>query len=339
MDAALFNFRVFMAANDQGKVPDWLLKVFEEERIGFSFSQCETPEQVVALGAGADVIWVITPLHLLTAYSLSHLPNCLAVLRSGSGTDNVDVAAATREGILVTNTPDAVTETTADHTLALLFSLVRRIPYCDRYVRAGGQWYASLSPLPGHLQGRTLGLVGFGRIGRRVAHKVSGLDMKVLAYDPLVPREQMDRLAVEKVELKDLLQRADFVSLHTPLTPETRHMIGERELRLMRPDAYLVNVARGAIVDEPALCQALTEGWIAGAAVDVLQEYPLAPDGQLARLDNLVMTPHVASASAFTRDETFRLAGETIVDLSHGMWPRSVVNPTATPRRHLKPRA
>jgi phosphoglycerate dehydrogenase-like enzyme len=206
-------------------------------------------------------------------------------------------------------------------------------------VRAGGQWYANLAPLPGHLQGRTLGLVGFGRIGRRVAHKVGGLDMKVLAYDPLVPEEVMDRLGVEKVELDDLFQRADFVSLHTPLTAETLHLIGERELRLMRPEAYLLNVARGAVVDERALCRALTEGWIAGAAVDVLEGYPLVPDSPLAQLDNIVMTPHVASASAFTRYETFRLAGETIVDLRHGTWPRSVVNPSVTPRRPLKPRA
>ena len=331
-------FKAFMAANDQGPVPDWVLQSFDDEGIDFVYRECVTPEEVVEVGSDADVVWVITPLHLITAYSLSKLSNCVAVLRSGSGTDNVDVEAATREGILIANTPDSVTETTSDHAIALLFSVVRRIPYNDRAVRAGG-WREESSYIPHHLTGGTLGIVGFGRIGRRVAEKVPGFRMKVLAFDPYVPDDVMREAGVEKVPLDDLLQRSDFVSLHTPLTPETFHLIGERELRLMRPNAYLVNVARGAVVDEPALCRALSEGWIAGAALDVFEEQPPDPDSPLLRLDDVVFNPHIASAGLFARRETFRLAGETIIDLRHDRWPRSVVNPTVKPRRPLTPRS
>jgi phosphoglycerate dehydrogenase-like enzyme len=159
--------------------------------------------------------------------------------------------------------------------------------------------------------------------------------MKVLAFDPHVSQATMQEMGVEKVELEQLLRHADFVLLHTPLTAETFHLIGEEELRQMRPQTYLVNMARGSVVDESALYKALSEGWIAGAALDVLEHYPLAPDSPLAQLDNVVLTPHVASASELTRHETFRLAGETIIDLRHGKWPRSVVNPIVKPRRPL----
>ena len=331
-------FKAFMAANDEGPLPDWLLQSFDDEGIDFVYRECVTPEEVVEAGSGADVIWIMTGLHIITDYSLSRLNNCVAVVRSGSGTDNVDVEAATREGILIANTPGAVTETTAEHSVALLFSVVRRIPYNDRAVRAGG-WREESSYIPHHLTGGTLGIVGFGRIGSRVAEKVSGFSMKVLAFDPYVSDDVMREAGVEKVTLDDLLQRSDFVSLHTALTPETFHLIGERELRLMRPNAYLVNVARGAVVDEPALCRALSEGWIAGAGLDVLEKYPPGPDNPLLRLEDVVFNPHIASAGIFALHEMFRLAGETIVDLRRGRWPRSVVNPTVKPRRPLMPRS
>jgi D-3-phosphoglycerate dehydrogenase len=331
-------FRAFMAANDEGPLPDWLLQSFDDEGIDFFYHECVTPQEVVEVGSDADVIWIMTPLHIITDYSLSRLSNCVAVVRSGSGTDNVDVDAATREGIVIANTPGAVTETVSDHTVAMLFSVVRRIPYNDRDVRAGG-WREESSYIPHHLTGGTLGLVGFGRIGRRVAEKVSGFSMKVLAFDPYVPDDVMSKAEVEKVALDDLLQRSDFVSLHTPLTTETFHLIGERQLRLMRPNAYLVNVARGAVVDEPALYRALSEGWIAGAALDVLEVYPPDPDNPLLRLEDVVFNPHIAAAGVFCLHEMFRLAGETIIDVRHGRWPRSVVNPTVKPRRPLMPRS
>ena len=236
-------FKAVMVSNPEPTVPDWVRERLARKSIEFSFRECQTEDEVIEIAGDADVVWIKTARHLLTARTIAGLGTCLAILRTGSGTDNVDVNAATEAGLLVTNTPDAVVESTSDHAIALLFSVVRRIPYNDRLVRAG-RWDPNFAPPSAQLYSRTLGLVGFGRIGRRVAQRVAGFDMKVLAFDPYVPTEAMRELRVEGATLDALLQRADFVSLHTPLTSETHHLIGERELRTMRPDAYLVNCAR-----------------------------------------------------------------------------------------------
>ena len=229
------------------------------------------------------------------------------------------------------------TETTSDHAIALLFSVVRRIPHNDRLVRAG-HWDATRAMPRRHLCGGMLGLVGFGRIGRRVAQKVAGFEMLVLAFDPYVPKEEMEELGVQPATLEELLQSADFVSLHTPLTSDTHHLIGERELRRMRPEAFLVNCARGAVVDEQALYRARTEGWIAGAGLDLMERDPPDPGNPLLQLDNVVVNPHTASYSELSAHETWRLAAETIIDLRYGIWPRSIVNPNVKPRRKLESR-
>jgi D-3-phosphoglycerate dehydrogenase len=308
-----------------------------DEGVEFFDQECTTDDEVIVAARGADVVWVITSLHLLTARTVAGLPRCVAFVRSGSGTDNVDVEAATRAGIVVANTPGAVSETTADHTVGLLCSVVRRIPYADRLVK-DGLWDPFRAAPLGTLHRRTLGLVGFGRVGRGVAKRVTGFDMDVLAYDPYVPAETMAELGVRKASLEDVLRSADFVSLHLPLLPETRNLIGERELRMMQKDAYLINCARGPIVDEQALYRALSEGWIAGAGLDVMAAEPPDPTSPLLQLENVVVNPHIAGLSELTTLETWRTAAETIIDLSHGRWPRSVVNPAVRPRCQLRAR-
>jgi glyoxylate reductase len=223
------------------------------------------------------------------------------------GTDNIDLAAARRLGIPVSNTPEVLTEATADLAFGLLLAAARRLVWGDRLVREGG--FSGWSPLLGlgmDLVGRTLGIVGAGRIGRAVAARANGFRMEVLLNDKN-----------EGVPLAELLERSDFVSLHVPLTPETHHLIGERELRRMCPHAVLVNTARGPIIDECALVRALQEGWIAAAGLDVFENEPeLAPG--LADLPNVVLAPHLGSATVGTRNRMAEIAAQNVVAALEG---------------------
>src|SRR5438876_6416364 len=223
------------------------------------------------------------------------------------GYNNIDVAAAKKRGVTVTNTPDVLTETTADFAWTLLMATARRIVEADHYARSG-RWTAWKWDLlwGADIHGKTLGIVGFGRIGRAVARRALGFNMRVLYHDAVRADAAVEReLSATATDLETLLREADFVTLHTNLTPETRHLIGERTLRLMRKSAIVVNAARGPIVDEAALARALREGWIAGAGLDVFEEEPrIHPD--LLPLQNVVLAPHIASASRDTRCEIGR---------------------------------
>src|SRR6266704_2277351 len=244
-------------------------------------------------------------------------PDLKVVANVAVGFNNVDVAAASRHGVIVTNTPDVLTETTADFAWALLMAAARRVVEADRYARSG-KWKAWKWDLlwGADVHGKTLGVVGFGRIGRAIARRAQGFNMRILYHaavraDAAVERE----LSATATDLETLLREADFVTLHTNLTPDTRHLIGERTLRLMRKSAVLVNAARGPIVDEAVLARALREGWIAGAGLDVFEEEPkIHPD--LVPLQNVVLAPHIASASRDTRIAMATLAVRNCVPSS-----------------------
>jgi glyoxylate reductase len=236
-------------------------------------------------------------------------PTLRVVANVAVGFNNIDVAAARRRGIVVTNTPDVLTETTADFAWALLMAAARRVVEADQFARSG-QWqrweWQLLWGLDVH--GKTLGVAGFGRIGRAVARRAQGFGMRVLYHDAFRAQPDTERdLRAAFVDLPTLLRESDFVSLHTPLLPETRHLIGEAALRSMKPTAILVNAARGPIVDEAALVRALTEGWIAGAGLDVFEDEPTIHPGLLG-LRNVVLAPHIASASRDTRSAMATLA-------------------------------
>ncbi len=253
---------------------------------------------------------------------LASAPTLKVVANVAVGYNNIDVAAARRRGVIVTNTPDVLTETTADFAWTLLMATARRVVEADHYARSG-RWTAWKWDLlwGADVHGTTLGIVGFGRIGRAVARRALGFNMRVLYHDAVRADAAVEReLSATATDLETLLREADFVTLHTNLTPETRHLIGERTLRLMRKSAIVVNAARGPIVDEAALAQALREGWIAGAGLDVFEEEPrIHPD--LLPLQNVVLAPHIASASRDTRIAMATLAVRNCVAVLEGKAP------------------
>lgn len=248
------------------------------------------------------------------------------------GYDNVDPLVAAAAGVWLTNTPGVLAETTADFAFALLLSAARNIVASDRDTRAGG--WTAWSPtafLGQDIHGATLGIVGMGQIGQAVARRAAGFDMRVL-YASRTPRPELEaRYGYGYVALDDVLARADFVSLHTPLTPQTRHMIGAAELARMKPTAILVNTARGQVVDQAALFAALQAGRIAGAALDVTDPEPLPSSNPLFALPNVIITPHIASASLATRSRMARMAAQNIMAVLDNKAPPNPVNgPTET---------
>ena len=330
-------FKVAMVHMDPEELPEWVPETMASHNIEFVFEECETHAQLVSCAGDADVVWIFGGSHIVTADNVADLQRCGALIRTGSGTDNIPIEAATAHGIIVANTPEAFNDGVSDHTIGLLLAVVRQIALQDRNVRAG-TWdrYAGF---PGwHLQGQTLGLIGFGHIARLVTRKLSGFEMTVLAHDPFVSAELMADHGVQAASMEEVLSGSDFVSLHCPLLDTTHKLIGERELRLMKPRAILINTSRGPVVDEAALFRALTEGWIAAAGLDVLVQEPPESDNPLFSLDNVVLTPHIAGYSDESLDNSWRLSVETVLDLAQGRWPRSYVNPGVKPSWQLQRR-
>jgi phosphoglycerate dehydrogenase-like enzyme len=262
------------------------------------------------------------------ALQAAETKNLKIISRWGVGFDSIDIAEATRQGIVVAYTPGMLNETVADWTWALLLGIARRVPEGHNSV-AKGEW----TNYWGHnVHGKTLGLIGCGRIGQAVAKRASGFDMRVIGYDIAAPQGTN----IELVSLDELLARSDFVSLHAALTPENRGLIGEAQLRKMKGDAYLVNTARGPLIDEAALAKALKEGWIAGAALDVFCIEPLPKDNPLRTAPNLVLAPHQASFARETGERVSMAAAEAIVELKHGRKPRWVVDPNVYSSPNLR---
>ncbi len=220
--------------------------------------------------------------------------NLKLIARAGAGLDNIDVEAAEARGIEVINSPESVTAAVAELTIGLMLSLARRIPRADRGMKLG-RWEKS-ELIGTELRGKTLGIVGTGRIGRAVGYKAKAFLMDLLAYDIVTNEEFRERTGCRYVDLQTLLRESDFVTLHVALTPQTRHMIGRRELSLMKPTAFLINTSRGEIVDETALVEALREGKIAGAALDVYEREP-PTDSPLLKLENVILTPHIGAST------------------------------------------
>ncbi|MEM2567678.1 MAG: C-terminal binding protein [Candidatus Bathyarchaeia archaeon] len=287
-------------------------------------------DNLIVEARDADIIMVVYA--RITERIINSATKLRGIVRYGIGVDNIDLKAASRRRIPVANVPDYCIGTVADHAFALLLALNRKLLLADNIVRTGN-WGAWTSPSPKlmgvDLEGKTLGLIGIGKIGSAVAARAKGFGMKVIAYDPYIPKEVAERLGIELVNLETLLKSADFVSVHSPLTNETRGMIGERELKLMKKTAYIINTARGPIIQEEALYKALKNGWIAGAGLDVYTKEPPDRDNPLFKLENVVLTPHIAY---YTQEAIWRLemtAVEEAIRILQGQLPKNLVNKEA----------
>ena len=268
----------------------------------------------------------------IDANLMDSAPKLKVVSNLAVGYDNISIAEATKRHIVVGNTPEVLTETTADLTFALLMSAARRVVEADSYTRKG-QWktWGPMILLGQDIHHATLGIVGLGRIGAEVARRARGFNMKVLYYDKVRRSEEEERqLGVEYVpELTKLLAVSDFITVHAPLLPETRHLIGADEFAMMKPTAVFVNTSRGPLVDQKALYEALKSGQIFAAGIDVTEVEPISPDDPLLTLDNIIITPHIASGSFTTRKNMALMAAENLLAGLRGEMPPNCVNPEA----------
>ncbi|MGI5818957.1 MAG: phosphoglycerate dehydrogenase [Armatimonadota bacterium] len=288
-------------------------------------------DRLLAEIAEADAV-IVRSATELDAELIDAAARLRVIARAGVGVDNIDLDAATRRGIAVVNTPTGNTIAAAEHTMAMMLALARRIPSADAALK-DGRWEKKLAT-GRQLYRRTLGIVGLGKIGQEVARRARAFQMTVLAHDPFVPSDRARELGVEPVELAELLAKSDVVSLHAALTDQTHHMIGEEQLLLMKPGALLINCARGSLIDECALVEALTEGRLGGAALDVFEREP-QPRCELVGLPSVVATPHVAASTEEAQALVAREAAEQVLEVLAGGRPRWPVNVPALTREEL----
>jgi glyoxylate reductase len=265
---------------------------------------------------------------------MDRAPRLKVISNYAVGFDNVDIPEATRRGIIVGNTPGVLTETTADLAFALLLAAARRVVEGDRMVRAGAwKTWGPMTLLGYDVHGSTLGIVGLGRIGIAVAKRAKGFGMKLLYYDVSRRRDIEEELGIQFVSMNNLLKEADFVTIHTNLTPETHHLIGAKQFEVMKRRCVLVNNARGPIVDNMALYEALRDGKIAFAGLDVTDPEPIPPNHPLLTLDNVIITPHIASGSVATRTKMALMAADNLIAGLKGIMPPNRVNPEALKKK------
>ena len=295
---------------------------------------CATEEEIIEKAKDADAI--LTAGAPMTRRVMEALPKCQVIVRYGIGYDTVDVDAATDSGILVVNIPDFCTEEVSNHAIALLLACAKKLALLNSGTKEGRWAESKRAQIPMvAIYGQTLGLVGCGNIGRMAARKAQCFGLTTIGYDPYVDESLAKEHGITLVSLPELLRESDFVSMHTLLNQETWHLIGEKELKQMKPSAYFINTARGSVVDEAALIEALQEKWIAGAGLDVFEKEPVEPDNPLLKMDNVVVTPHSASYSdaAFQRLRTS--VGREAARVLSGRWPKNVVNKTVKPKSNL----
>jgi D-3-phosphoglycerate dehydrogenase len=289
-------------------------------------SEDNREETLVKAAQNVDLI-IVSCFTKITAAVLENAKSLKAVLKYGVGVDNIDMDAATQNNVLVVNCPDYGSDTIAEHAFALIICLAKKLLKIDALMRQKGWLWPSADLLGTDLDGETLGLIGFGRIGRAMARKASGFGMKIKIYDPYVGPDLAREFQAEFVSLETLLKTSDVVSIHCILTPETKHLIAEAELKMMKKSAFLIDVSRGAIIRETALLTALQENQIGGSGLDVFADEPLKPNHPFFALDNVILTPHLAW---YTKQAQNRLEQETLqrtLEIFEGRLPQNIKNP------------
>jgi D-3-phosphoglycerate dehydrogenase len=314
-----YSYQVLITDCDHGSIEE------EKEEIGrigaeLILAQVKEEEDLTRVCKEADGI--INQYSLLTRKVLENLQKCKVISRYGVGVDSVDLRAATDLGIIVANVPDYCIDEVANQTISMMLALVRKVAFFDQKVKSG-QWDFRLG-IPIHrTRGKTLGLIGCGKIGLEVAKRIAAFGVRVIAFDPYIEKTQ------EGIELKDfdtVLKESDFISIHCPLNDSTRHLIGEREFKKMEKEPLLINTSRGTIVDEKALIQALREGFVSGAGLDVLEKEPPDSKNPLLKMENVILSPHISFYSVESISELKRRTAENVSSVLLGKWPKSVVN-------------
>jgi len=294
-----------------------------------------TEDEIIAACADADAVVLEGAKTPMTARVIGALPRCQVIAKYAVGVDNIDLAAATAAGIVVANAADYCTEEVSDHAVGLLLACARRIVFLDRHVQAGG-WGGAPRAFPvRRVSQLTLGLIGLGRIARATVRKMAGFRLRILAADPYLPAGTTEP-GVEIVSLERLLAESDLVSVHVPLTPETRGLVNEACFRAMKPNAFLINTSRGPVVDQAALVRALQEKRIAGAALDVVEEEPLPDSSPLRGMPQVILTPHTAADSTDSLQHARATVVDSVAAVLGGHWPPFPVNPKVVPLRPLR---
>lgn len=281
-----------------------------------------TPEELVNTINEYDGI-VVRSRTKVTREVIEKADNLKIIARAGVGVDNIDLDAATEKGIMVVNSPESTSITVAEHTMGLLLNVARKIAIADKSVKEG-KWDKKKF-MGVELRKKTLGVIGMGRIGSQVVNRCKAFEMNAMAYDPYLPEEVAKQMGVELSDLESVLKNADFITIHVPLTPETKHLISTKEFEIMKDTAFIANCARGGIIDEEALYVALSENKIGGAALDVYEEEPPV-DSKLIQLDNIVLTPHIAASTKEAQRDAAIIVADEIIDLFKGRTPQNVLN-------------
>ncbi|MCI0787073.1 MAG: C-terminal binding protein [Chloroflexi bacterium] len=304
--------------------------------IGADIIEAPDPSEDTLVDLAADADAIMTCFAQVTDRVVRAARKCLVISRYGVGVDNIAVDTATAEGIPVTYVPDYCVDEVSDHVMALLLTWNRQIGFYDRTAKQG-KWEGVRSPVPlVRLRGSTVGVVGLGRIGRAVSAKAKAFGMNVLAHDPYLAQADALALGVRLVDLQSLLAESDYVTIHTPLNSQTQGLIGARELAQMKPTAFLINCARGPIIDEAALYAALSERRIAGAGLDVMEQAAPSASNPIFSLDNVLVTPHVAFLSQQSVHELEVRTAQATVDVLQGRMPQFLVNPAVLPHSRIQ---
>jgi len=312
-------YQVVITDCDQGSIKE------EEDvfaRTGVELVLAQVKEEEDLIRACKDADGLINQYALLTRKVLQHLPKCKVISRYGVGVDSIDLKAATDLGIIVANVPDYCMDEVSNQTIAMILTLVRKTAFFDQKVKSG-QWDFRLGIPISRTNGKTLGLVGCGKIGFEVAKKISSFGVRVISFDPYL---QKPPEGIELTDLDTVLKESDFISIHCPLNESTRHLIGEKEFKKMVKKPILINTSRGPIIDEKALIQALKDGLVTGAGLDVLEKEPPDPQNPLLNMENVILSPHVSFYSEESIRELKRRTAENVSSVLLGKWPRSVVN-------------
>ncbi|WP_245976665.1 C-terminal binding protein [Oceanobacillus arenosus] len=290
--------------------------------IEFVYAQCRTEEEVIEVAKDVDAI--INQYAPLGKKVIESLKDCKVIARYGIGFNTIDVQAATEKNIKVCNVTDYCLDEVSDHAMALLLSLARKVTFLNNKVKDGVWDYKVGTPIF-KLRGSVLGLLGLGNIAQKVAKRAQAFGLKVIAYDPFIPREVAKELNVELVEFKELFRLSDYISVHTPLNETTIGIVGEEQFKWMKKEAFIINTSRGPIIDEKALIHALVNNEIAGAGLDVLEMEPIKEDNPLLKMEQVVLNPHVAWHSAESENELKRKTAQNVADVLQDKEPKYVV--------------